>query len=117
MCFHQFLGYLDKNKQLPKRTVFALAAYIVFYRGTFNGETIDTNDNQDILDLYAELWKDFDGSKEAITRIVQGVLGYESNWDGDLNTIANMTNQVADYVEMILNEGMEAVIKAINEVK
>ena len=111
------LAYLDKNKQLPERTVFALAAYIVFYRGAYNGEKIETKDNQDILDLYADLWKDFDGSKEAITRLVEGILAYESNWDGDLNTIPNMTKQVADYVEAILNEGMEATIKAINEVK
>ena len=109
--------YLDKKKQLPERTVFALAAYIVFYRGEFNGEKIETKDNQDILDLYENLWKGFDGSRESIVRIVEGVLGYESNWDGDLNAIPNMTKQVSDYVESILNEGMESTLKVINEVK
>ncbi len=110
------LAYLDTYKRLPKRTVFALAAYIVFYRGTYNGEVIEVQDSQDIIDLYTSLWADFDGTQESIIKIVEGVLGFEGNWDGDLNTIPNLTVQVSQGVEMILNQGMDVAIKKINEV-
>lgn len=110
------VGYLDKFNRLPERLVFALASYIVFYSKSYNGETIETNDNPDILELYANLWEGFDGSRENIDRIVTAVLGYEANWEGNLNHIPDMTQKVAGYVEAILVDGMEKTIQTLNEV-
>ncbi len=45
-------GYLEKSEELPNGLTAALAAMIVFYRGSYNGKDIPVNDNPDILDLY-----------------------------------------------------------------
>lgn len=107
------LTYLNEKDTLPKRLVAALAAYIVFYRGSFNGKTIDVKDNQDIMELYASLWNGFDGTKPAIDKIVEGVLAYESNWKSNLNFVPGLTQKVASYVEYMLNNGMDQFIDFI----
>lgn len=107
------LTYLNEKDTLPKRLVAALAAYVVFYRGEFNGKSIEVKDNQDIMELYASLWNGFDGSKGAIDRIVEGVLAYESNWKSNLNFVPGLTQKIATNVEYILNNGMDQFIDFI----
>lgn len=108
--------YLDTNKSLPKGLTLALAALIVFYKGNVNGKIIETKDNPDILDLYAGLWADYDGSLESLEKIVTGVLAYESNWEGNLNHLPGLTDQVSDYAYRILEDGINTLFDEIKEV-
>jgi tagaturonate reductase len=107
------LAYLDKTKSLPKRLVLSLASYIVFYRGSYNGKTIDVNDSPDITDLYRDLWSGYDGGRESIETLVTGVLSYDVVWKGDLSLIPGLTKMVSDYVERILSEGMKPIIEEV----
>ncbi len=108
--------YLDTNKTLPKGLTFALASLIVFYKGDVNGKIIETKDTPDILELYADLWADYDGSKESIKKIVESVLAYESNWGGNLNHLPGLTEVVTDYTYRILVKGIASLFHEINEV-
>ena len=109
------LTYFDQNSKLPKRLVAALAAYMVFYRGEYAGKKIVVVDSEDILKLYEDAWKLYDGSKASLVGVVETILGYESHWKGNLNHIPGLRDQVVNYILTILDEGMENLIKAIEE--
>lgn len=109
-------GYLEINKTLPKRLVSGLAAYIIFYRGTYNGKTIETNDSADIIDLFDNAWAKYDGSKESLKTLVTTILAYEENWYGDLNHIPGLTELLTDYVDILLKHDMKTLISTVDEV-
>ncbi|VDN47718.1 tagaturonate reductase (altronate oxidoreductase) [Petrocella atlantisensis] len=109
------LAYFDQNSKLPKRLVAALASYMVFYRGEYAGKKIAIVDNEDILKLYKDAWKQYDGSKTSLVDVVEAVLGYEPNWKGNLNHIPGLRDQVVNYVSIILDEGMENLIHAVED--
>ncbi|MGF6906053.1 tagaturonate reductase [Fusobacterium sp. PH5-44] len=96
--------------KIPQKLCFSLAALIRFYKGIReNGEVINTKDDQKFLDLYKKLWETNDYKNIAGT-----ILGLKEHWDIDLNTIPEMTDTVAKYLELIDTLGMK---KALNEVK
>lgn len=107
------LTYAKEQGKLPKKLVFGLAAMMVFYKGERNGEKIAVQDGADIIALYEEAWKLYDGSKESVKKVVTKVLAYESNWKMDLNKVEGLTDLVTDYVYSILKDGMK---EAINQV-
>lgn len=109
-------AYLDKNETLPKGLTFALAALIVFYKGDYNGKIIETKDNPDILSLYKKVWSDYSGDKDQLFGIVEEVLGYESNWQGNLNHLPGLTKSVTDYAHRILHDGIHTLFDEIKEV-
>ena len=57
------LGYVKKEGKLPERLTFSLAAMMAFYKGEVNGKTYPIQDDQYIMDLYAEAWPACDGSE------------------------------------------------------
>lgn len=105
------LQYQNLNKKLPERLVFSLAALIAFYRGEREGAKFDLNDDREILELYESLWTSYDGTRQGLERITEKVLGYEKNWGMDLNNIDGLHQQVTDYLEMILEKGMQEALK------
>ncbi len=106
----QLLSYEKKYNRLPKRLAFALASLIVFYRGVRNGKVIDLNDDKKFLELYKELWNNFNGDYKSI---VSKVLGISDHWEKDLNNIPNLNNLVTNYVELIDTKGMKEAIKEV----
>lgn len=107
------LTYAKEKNTLPKKLVFGLAAMMVFYKGDRNGEKIDVADGADIIELYADAWKMYDGSKESVSKVVTKVLAYESNWKMDLNKVAELTDLVTQYVYAILTDGIQKAINAV----
>jgi len=107
------LTYAKEQGKLPKKLVFGLAAMMVFYKGERNGEKIAVQDGADIIALYEEAWKLYDGSKESVKKVVTKVLAYESNWKMDLNKVDGLTDLVTDYVYSILKDGMKEAIKQV----
>lgn len=103
----------DLNK-LPKRALFGLAALIVFYRGVRGNETIALADDQWALDMFKELWADFDGSKETCKKIVSHVLGLESHWEVNLAANNEILEFVTDAVYEITSTSVrDALVKLI----
>jgi tagaturonate reductase len=107
------LRYQEENNSLPNRLVFSLAALIRFYKGERKGEEIKLRDTEEILELYKELWTNYDNTEEGLRNIVKKVLGYEKNWGLDLNTIDGLTDKVTEYLINIEKKGIN---KAILEV-
>ena len=75
--------YLKRKGELPKKLVFSLAALIEFYKGKRGTEDINLSDDEDILELYKNVWTNYDGSNEGLKKVVTTVLAYEKNWGSD----------------------------------
>ncbi|MBS4535628.1 tagaturonate reductase [Clostridium sp. D2Q-14] len=106
------LQYQKINNRLPKRLVFSLSALITFYKGKRDNVKIDLQDSSDILSLYQNLWDNYDGTREGLEKVVERVLGYEKNWEMNLNDIDGLHRQTTDYLEMILEKGMKEAVQS-----
>jgi len=107
------IEYLKRKGKLPKKLVFSLAALIEFYKGKRGAENIELSDDEDILELYKNLWSNFDGTRDGLNKIVTSVLAYEKNWGMNLNDIPNLTNEITKYLETIESLGMKEAIKEV----
>ena len=105
--------YLKRKGTLPKKLVFSLASLIEFYKGKRGDEDIELADDEDILELFKELWEKYDGTKEGLNKIVTSVLAYEKNWGSNLNEIPNLADEVSRYLEIIEKVGMKEAIKEV----
>jgi tagaturonate reductase len=105
--------YLKRKGELPKKLVFSLAALIEFYKGKRGNEDIKLADDEDILDLFKNLWTNCDGTSEGLKNVVTGVLGYEKNWGSNLNDVPGLTDKVAGYLEIIEKVGMKEAVKEV----
>jgi len=108
------LDYLEREQELPKRMVFALAALISFYKGKRdNGEAISLLDEQEILALFENLWNRDYKSESDLTNICRVVLSSKLLWDRDLNEIPNLTKSLSKYLFSIENKGIKEAIEDI----
>jgi len=105
------LQYHKIYNSLPKRLVFSLAALIAFYKGDRDGVQIDLKDDGDIIALFKGLWANYDGTRQGLENVVVKVLGYAKNWEMDLNEVDGLYRQVTDYLEVILEKGMQEAVK------
>ncbi|EKQ57063.1 MULTISPECIES: tagaturonate reductase [unclassified Clostridium] len=105
--------YLNRKGELPKKLVFSLAALIEFYKGKRGEEDIQLADDADILELFKELWSNYDQTKEGLEKIVTSVLAYEKNWGSNLNEIPNLTVEVTRYLDVIETIGMKEAVKTV----
>ncbi|MDF2615510.1 MAG: altronate oxidoreductase [Sedimentibacter sp.] len=105
------LQYQKIYDSLPKRLVFSLAALIAFYKGDRDGVQIDLKDDEETIALFKRLWANYDGTKQGLENLVAKVLGYVKNWEMDLNEVDNLCRQVTDYLEVILEKGMQEAVK------
>ncbi|MBK1879809.1 tagaturonate reductase [Pelagicoccus mobilis] len=99
--------------ELPKRITLSLAALIAFYRGKRGDATYECKDNADIIELYAKVWGEYDGTPEGLRALVSKVLAYEVNWKRDLNEVEGLTDAVTANLEQILNDGMLETLKGL----
>jgi tagaturonate reductase len=81
--------YTEINHKLPEKLVQALAALILFYKGTYNGTAIPLADTQEVLDFMNDAWKEND-LKVAVTKI----LAHQAFWDVDLTLMNGLTERV-----------------------
>lgn len=107
------LQYQNTYNSLPKKLVFSLAALVAFYKGDRDGVQIDLKDDEDVIDLFKVLWANYDGTRLGLENLVEKVLGYVKNWEMDLNKVDNLSRQVTDYLEVILEKGMQEAVKTI----
>jgi tagaturonate reductase len=107
------LEYVKQTGKLPKNLVFSLSALISFYKGKRGSEPIELIDDNEILQLYQSLWKDYDGSDNYLHHIVQNVLAYEKLWNQDLNDIPRLTALTTLYLSKIENFGIKEAIRQI----
>ena len=108
------LQNLNDLKHFPDHALFSLAALIAFYRGLRGEQAIKLADDQWALDMFKELWSEFDGSKDACRRIANHVLSLESHWEVDLTKFDNVLDFVSDSLYEITSTSMrEALAKMV----
>lgn len=113
--------YIAIKGQIPARLVFGLAALITFYRGTViqegalighrDGKEYRIQDDLPVLETFAGLWSNFDGSTTGIHKLTDTVLQREDWWGKDLRQLPGMSAAVTGYVESILHRGMRASLQ------
>ncbi|WP_052130205.1 tagaturonate reductase [Ureibacillus sinduriensis] len=106
------LEYYGRNKALPKRIVFALAALISFYKGKRGEEDIPLADDEAVLQLFHENWERYDGTFSSVRQLVGNVLRHEE-WAQDLNEVPGLTEAVSDALYEIETNGMQVAIESM----
>lgn len=108
------LQNLEDLKHFPDHALFSLAALMVFYRGKRGEEDIKLADDAWALDMFKELWADFDGSKAACGKIAQHVLSLKNHWEVDLTKYDGVLEFVTDCLYEITSMSMrEALAKQV----
>ena len=107
------LQNINDLNNLPKHALFGLASLIVFYRGKRGEEDIALADDQWALDMFKELWTGFDGSKEAVNKIVNHVLSLESHWDVDLTKLPGVEEFVSEAVYEITSTSVREALQKL----
>ncbi len=105
------LEYVKRKDALPNRLVFSLASLIVFYRGKRNGETINLNDNQEVLNFFKNAWEETTNSKESLSVLTKKVLTNQDFWDMDLTEINGISEKVTNYLYLILDQEIQKTIE------
>ncbi len=91
--------YTEEFKELPKRIVFALACLIRFYKGEYEGEIIEVNDDPQVLAFFKNEWNTFQ-SEEIL---VKNILSNSKVWGEDLTVIPGLEIQVVADLKNITN--------------
>ncbi|MDK2805888.1 MAG: tagaturonate reductase [Thermoanaerobacterium sp.] len=107
------LEYVKRFGKLPKKLVFSLASYMEFYKGNRGSETIPLSDEPEILEMYQNLWKNFDGSYDGIKYIVTRVLEYDKVWKMNLNEVKGLNDAVTEYLYLIEKNGIKESLKEV----
>jgi tagaturonate reductase len=105
--------YIEINKTLPEKAVFALAATFRLFKGDINGRSVDLKDDPAILDLHKTIWSKFDSGHMSLRELVETVLATESIWGEDLNQIHGLTDRVTDYLSQICDQGMVKALEGL----
>lgn len=94
--------YTEKQNQLPKNLVFALASLIRFYKGEWQNETLPVQDDESIIEQFKSIWNSND-----YNQIAQLSLENKSFWDADLTEIPELKNEVSKALELIDSLGIK----------
>ena len=100
-CYHK------KYNALPERVVIAFAAFIRFYKGEWQGETIPLSDDPAVIDRFRQRWQSLD-----IDGLVTAVLQDEALWHEDLSQIVGLHERLCHYLKAIDENGMLPVLES-----
>jgi tagaturonate reductase len=114
------------RNELPPILTFSLASLISFYRGTSiidgalvgkrNGETYRIMDDKDILESFAAMWREFEGSSDtdnASKTLVHSVLTKDAWWGEDLTKIPALEDAVSEWVKCIEENGISEALASL----
>ncbi len=107
------LEYIKIKNELPNKLLFSFASLIYFYKGDRDGQKIELSDNPEVLEIFKNLWGNYDGTDEYLISLVEKILSIEKFWKMDLNNIEGLKAKVANYLIKIEKDGMK---KALEEV-
>lgn len=107
------LEYIDRKSEMPEKLLFSFASMIYFYKGERNGEKINLSDNPEYLEMYKNLWDNYDGSDENLKSIVEAVLNLTSLWKMNLNSIEGLKEEITKHLINIVRKGMQEAVEEI----
>ncbi|HEM8662565.1 TPA: tagaturonate reductase [Klebsiella aerogenes] len=105
----QLLTNIRQHGVIPPRLTFALAALIAFYRGQREGQMYPLQDDEVWLTRFAKGWAQV-ANGHPLHELVVEVLQDEAHWGEDLLAIPGLTEQVTQYLEVILTVGMREAL-------
>lgn len=105
------LQYVESKGQLPEKLVFSLSALISFYSGRRGEESIQLADDVDILEWFASLWGEWEGTEAGLHVLTTNVLAATNRWGCNLNDVAGLTDKVAEGLIAIENFGMRQALQ------
>ncbi|MDN4501102.1 tagaturonate reductase [Alteromonadaceae bacterium BrNp21-10] len=109
----QLLTYVERNKRVPEMMAAALAGQILFYRGKRGDDNIELTDGEKWLNLFAQLWSDYQAGAITVQELVQSVLAAQWHWQQDLSLVSGLTQTVADYLQQMLDNGVRPTLTKI----
>lgn len=120
-CLPSLLEYVNRKHELPKRLAFALAAFILFYKGTMkaegkalvyigtrqDGTEYQIKDDTAVINFFEKAWKTPD-------QVVEMVLSCKDFWSGkDLTEVEGLSDLVGYYLHEMENKDVREVINNI----
>jgi len=116
------LEFRKRTGALPRRLCFALAAQIVFYRGTGfkdgvlvglrSGEEYRIADDKPMQEFYLNVWQGYSSPTDA-EPLVRRVLANASLWGRDLTAVPNLVEEVAGHLAAILEKGIGPAMRTV----
>lgn len=107
------LEYVNQKGRLPGRLVFSLSSLFYFYKGKRGEEPIELDDSPEVLQLMNSLWGKYDSGEIDLDDFAASILGGESLWGINLNTLPGLTEAVARNLKKINSDGIKnALIEA-----
>lgn len=102
--------YHAKFKQLPRGVVLAFAAFIVFYRGEWQGESIALNDDPAVLAWFRQQWEH---SADTAT-LTEAVLGNMQLWGENLMEIDGLHAQICQDIHALQTQDIAMLLQDVN---
>ncbi|GAA4934222.1 tagaturonate reductase [Algibacter agarivorans] len=103
------LEFIKRKNTLPSHLLFSLAALMAFYKGDRNGNKINLKDDATVLEFFENQWKTND-----VSSVAKATLSNTDFWGTDLTTFDGLENEVAKYLESIINNGMKTAINTLS---
>ncbi|PQD95927.1 altronate oxidoreductase [Pradoshia eiseniae] len=107
------LDYVDQFNEIPRALSFSLSAWISFYKGRRFEKSIELVDDEWVLEFFKQQWNRYEGEEMNLRELVVQVLANEQLWDCDLNRIPELTDYVANFLNIIEREGMKVAVQAL----
>jgi tagaturonate reductase len=123
------LEYQARQESLPTLLTLSLAGLVLFYRvgdadprhstasRALDGAAYTVNDDQEVLDFFASVWKAEDGlTVESCIRLMMRVLSHTESWGQDLSAVDGLVDKTADYLHRLIGDGVKPTLKSVMEV-
>ncbi len=104
--------FQQKQHRLPNHLVLVIAAFIRFYKGEWQGDSIPLQDDVRIIEDFKTVWQNEQLSEEQVTAI----LSNSTLWGENLNQMPDLSSQIYAYLNRINTDGILLLIRQINGV-
>lgn len=117
-CLPSLMEYIKREHAIPKHLCFSLAAFILFYRGSWEdgklmgkrakGDTYEIRDDKAVLDFFGEIWKTDDAAK-----VVHAVMSNADFWGEDLTNLDGLEDEVTKALKAMMDKGVNEAAKEL----
>lgn len=117
------LDYAAKNKAVPAKLTFSLAAMAVLFKdGKTNGRQFageraqgrfSLEDDPEALAFWQGAWQQYQGTAASALGTAKYILGSSAIWGRDLNTVPGLAEKLGEYLQEIITCGMAAALEKV----
>lgn len=89
--------YIRIKQEVPPNLAQSFAALLIFYKGTWNNESIALNDSAEVIDHIQHAWKE-----QSLDQTIQEILADKTLWGSDLTRLKGLAQAVTEAARTIL---------------